>query len=156
MYAVQLAGMKGAQVIATASAKDLDFVYSLGASRVIDYAGIPFEQLVSKVDVIFDTVGGETLRRSWPLLAPGGRMVTIAASSEQPDDERIKEAFFIVEPDQQQLAEVGKLLESGKIRAFVDTVIPLSQAPDAFTGKLMRQGRGKIVVEVLPESTPPK
>ena len=156
LYAVQLARMKGAHVIATASFADLDFVSSLGAEQVIDYRGIPFEQLVRDVDVVFDTVGGETLSRSWSLLAPGGRMVTVGAGSENQEEERIKKAFFIVEPNQQQLMEVGKLLDAGTIRTFVASVIPLSQAPDAFTGKLVRRGRGKIVVEVLPESTPPK
>ena len=83
-------------------------------------------------------------------------MVTVGAGSENQEEERIKKAFFIVEPNQQQLMEVGKLLDAGTIRTFVASVIPLFQAPDAFTGKLVRRGRGKIVVEVLPESTPPK
>jgi NADPH:quinone reductase-like Zn-dependent oxidoreductase len=155
LYAVQLARLHGTHVIATASSVDLDFISSLGADQVIDYKGIPFEQLVGEVDVVFDTVGGETLSRSWPLLKTGGRMVTIAAASEQPDEERVKKAFFIVEPNQHQLTEVGKLLESGKLRAFVASVTTLSQSPDAFSGKLKRQGQGKIVVELLPESTPP-
>ena len=155
-YAVQLAHLHGARVIATASSADQDFVSSLGAEQVIDYRGIPFEQLVHDVDVVFDTVGGEILSRSWPVLAPGGRMVTVGAGSENQEEERIKKAFFIVEPDQQQLVEVGKLLDAGTIRTFVAAVVPLSQSPDAFAGKLVRRGRGKIVVEVLPESTPPK
>ena len=152
LYAVQLAHLHGAQVIATASTENLEFVYSLGAGRVIDYTGIPFEQLVSKVDVVFDTVGGETLHRSWSLLAPGGRMVTIAADAERPDEARIKQAFFIVEPNQQQLIEVGKLLEAGKIRPFVGATIALAQSPDAFSGKVARMGPGKVVVEVMPNS----
>ena len=156
LYAVQLAHLHGAHVIATVSPADLDFVSGLGADQVIDYKGIPFEQLVRDVDVIFDTVGGETLSRSWALLKPGGRMVTIGAGGEKQDEERIKKAFFIVEPNQQQLIEIGKLLQAGTIRAFVASVIPLSQSPDAFTGKLQRRGRGKIVVEILPESAPSK
>jgi NADPH:quinone reductase-like Zn-dependent oxidoreductase len=153
LYAVQLAHLHGAHVIATASSADLDFVSSLGADQVLDYKGIPFERLVSEVDVVFDTVGGETLSRSWPLLKSEGRMVTIAAASEQPDEERVEKAFFIVEPNQQQLIEVGKLLEAGTIRAFVDSVTTLSQSPDAFSGKLKRRGRGKIVVELVSESS---
>ena len=156
LYAVQLAHLHGAHVIATASASDLDFVSSQGADQVIDYRGIPFEQLVSKVDVIFDTVGGETLSRSWALLRPGGRMVTIGAGGEKQDEERVKKAFFIVEPNQQQLIEIGKLLEAGTLRTFVASVSTLSQAPDAFSGKLPRRGRGKIVVEVLQESIRPE
>jgi hypothetical protein len=71
---------------ATASAEHLEYVRGLGADQVIDYKGIPFEQLVREVDVIFDTVGGETLSRSWALLKPGGRMVTIGAGGEKQDE----------------------------------------------------------------------
>src|SRR5262245_12229065 len=82
-FAVQLARWRGAQVIGTASAANLDFVRSLGAHEVIDYRAERFEDVARDVDVVFDTVGGETLERSWGVLKPGGRLVTIAASGEQ-------------------------------------------------------------------------
>jgi len=71
-FAVQLARWRGARVTATASAANLDFVRSLGADEVIDYRAERFEDLVRHVDVVFDTVGGETLERSWSVLKPGG------------------------------------------------------------------------------------
>ena len=79
-FAVQLARWRGARVTATAAAGNLDFVRGLGADMVIDYRAERFELRVRGVDVVFDTVGGDTLRRSWEVLRPGGRLVTIAAT----------------------------------------------------------------------------
>src|SRR6185437_3035988 len=82
MFAVQLARDRGARVVATASARNIDFVSSLGADQVIDYHTARFEDSVKQADVVFDCVGGETLDRSWNVLAPAGRLVTIAANVE--------------------------------------------------------------------------
>jgi NADPH:quinone reductase-like Zn-dependent oxidoreductase len=149
VFAIQLAHLRGAYVIATASPRNLDFVRRLGADLVIDYKAVPFEQKAGEVDVVFDTVGGETLRRSWSVLKRNGRMVAIAADSEQQTEERVKQAFFIVEPNQQQLKEIGNLLDAGRIKAVVDAVVPFAETPAAFEGKTeKKQGRGKVVVEV--------
>jgi NADPH:quinone reductase-like Zn-dependent oxidoreductase len=147
-FAIQLARLHGAHVIATASARNSDFVSSLGAGRVIDYQESRFEDCVKDVDVVFDTVGGETLERSWSVVKPGGRVVTVVSTAENSTNARVKQAFFIVEPNQKQLVEVGALLDAGLLRPLVDSVIPLSQAPDAYLGKARRQGRGKLVVEI--------
>ena len=143
VFAIQLARIRGAHVIATASGHHLDFVRALGAEEAIDYRGTPYGD---KVDVVFDTVGGETLARSWSLLREGGRMVTIVSGDSA--DTRVKDAFFIVEPNQKQLTEVADLLERGKLIPVVDKVIPLNQAVEAYTGQLMRNGRGKVVVAI--------
>src|SRR5689334_20716132 len=79
-FAVQLARWRGARVTVTASAANIDFVRSLGADEVIDYRAERFEDVVRDVDVVFDTVGGETLDKSWSVLKPGGRLVTAADS----------------------------------------------------------------------------
>jgi NADPH:quinone reductase-like Zn-dependent oxidoreductase len=146
VFAVQLARNHGANVIATASGRDRDFVTSLGADSVIDYRASKFEELAKDIDVVFDTVGGETLERSWSVLKPNGRMVTVV-SGDSPDP-RVQRAFFIVQPDRKQLAEVAELLDSGKLRVFVDAVIPLAEAPAAYAGRAPRHGRGKLVVAV--------
>jgi NADPH:quinone reductase-like Zn-dependent oxidoreductase len=101
---------------------------------------------VGKVDLVFDTVGGDTLRRSWQVLKPGGRLVTVAVESESESDERVRQAFFIVEPNQTQLEEVGKLLEAGKLQSVLNTVVPVSAAAEAYRGTNARQGRGKTVI----------
>jgi NADPH:quinone reductase-like Zn-dependent oxidoreductase len=147
-YAVQLARLHGARVIATASGADASFVRELGAELVIDYRTSRFEQYATEMDVVFDTVGGETLQRSWSVLKPHGRMVTIAAAEEYTTDARTKEAYFIVEPNQKQLAVVADLLQIGQLRPFVDAVVPLSRASEAFAGSVVRKHPGKVVVSV--------
>jgi NADPH:quinone reductase-like Zn-dependent oxidoreductase len=148
VFAIQLARSRGAHVVTTVSARNAEFVKELGANQVIDYKAVPFENEVRDLDVVFDTVGGDTLRRSWSVLRTGGRLVTIAAEGEATRDERTKAAFFIVEPKREQLVEIGKLLDAGDLRAIVDTVVPFSGASDAFQGTAKRQGRGKLVVAV--------
>jgi NADPH:quinone reductase-like Zn-dependent oxidoreductase len=149
IFAIQLARFHGAHVTATASARNLEFATGLGAERVIDYQAVRFEENVSAMDVVFDTVGGETLQRSWGVLKPGGRMITIAADSETTTDDRVKQAFFIVEPNHEQLLRIGDLLESGDLHPVVDSVLPLTQASAAYTGEVReRRGRGKLVVTV--------
>ena len=149
IFAIQLARFRGARITATESAQNLDFVTGLGAEQVIDYRAVPFEENVSGMDVVFDTVGGETLQRSWGVLKPGGRMTTNAANSEMTTDDRVKQAFFIVEPNHEQLIRIGDLLESGALHPVVDAVLPLTQASAAYTGEVReRRGRGKLVVTV--------
>jgi NADPH:quinone reductase-like Zn-dependent oxidoreductase len=148
VFAVQLARLHGAHVIATASARNRDFVSSLGAEQVVDYRASRFEDCAKDLDVVFDTVGGDTLERSWSVLKPNGRMVTVVSTAEESSDSRVKQAFFIVQPNQKQLVEVAGLLDEGRLRPIVDSVIPLSRAPEVFAGQVARQGRGKLVIAI--------
>ncbi len=149
LFAVQLAHCQGAHVITTVSAQDSGFVKQLGADEVIDYRATPFEKQVRDVDVIFDTVGGDTLRRSWSVLKTTGRMVTIAVDSEETSDQRAKTAFFIVEPNQRQLTEVAKLIDARHLKTFVKAVVPLNEAAAAYNEELRdSSGPGKIVIAV--------
>ncbi len=153
--AVQLARNRGAHVIATASTQNLNFVRLLGANEVIDYRSEPFELRAQAIDVVFDTVGGETLERSWGLLRPGGRVVTIATAEEASTDSRVKEAFFIVSPSRDQLLEIGKLVEGGKLQPVVGGVVPFSQAAAAYVRPIAnRHSPGKLVVAVAEETQP--
>jgi NADPH:quinone reductase-like Zn-dependent oxidoreductase len=149
VFAVQLARLRGAHVTTTVSARNRAFVSQLGAEQVIDYRARRFEDTVRDMDVVFDTVGGETLQRSWAVLKPSGRMITIAADSETTTDDRVKQAFFIVEPNHTQLTRIGELLEAGDLHPVVDAVLPLAQASAAYTGAVrQRRGRGKLVITV--------
>ncbi len=149
LFAVQLAHRQGAYVITTVSAQDSGFVKQLGADEVIDYRATPFEKQVRDVDVIFDTVGGDTLNRSWSVLKPAGRMVTIAADGEGTSDQRVKDAYFIVEPNERQLTEVAKLIDARHLKTFVKAVVPLQETAAAYDGSLKHSGaRGKIVITV--------
>lgn len=149
VYAVQLAHAIGARVLTTASKRNQDLLVELGASQVIDYRSERFEEMARDIDVVFDAVGGDTLKRSWSVLKPGGRLVTIAPDSEGTSDERAKQAFFIVEPRGDQLAEIAGMFDAGKLRAFVDAAVPFEKAPEAYVGALAgRLGRGKIVIAI--------
>ncbi len=144
-FAVQLAHRRGARVTGTASAANLDFVRGLGADEVIDYRAERFEDVVRDVDVVFDTVGGETLERSRGVLKPGGRLVTVAASGERTTDERVRAAYFIVEPSRTQLAEIARLIDAGALRPVVGGEFPLADALLAYRHK---PARGKVVLRV--------
>jgi NADPH:quinone reductase-like Zn-dependent oxidoreductase len=150
VFAIQLAQLHGAHVTTTASARNHAFVSQLGAEQVIDYRAVHFEDNIRDMDVIFDTVGGETLQRSWAVLKPGGRMITIATDSETTADDRVKQAFFIIEPNHTQLTQIGSLLEAGDLQTVVDAVLPLTRASEAYTGEVKRRrGCGKLVVAVV-------
>jgi NADPH:quinone reductase-like Zn-dependent oxidoreductase len=149
LYAVQLAHNRNARVITTVSGQDIDFVKRLGADEVIDYKASRFEKEVRDVDVVFDTIGSDTLERSWRILKPGGRLVTIAADSESTAKKRVKDAFFIVEPNQKQLIEIANQIDAGHLRAFVKATVPLSEASAAYSGAVkVKRGHGKIVIAV--------
>jgi NADPH:quinone reductase-like Zn-dependent oxidoreductase len=153
IFAIQLARSRGALVTTTVSAHNIEFVKRLGANQVIDYKAARFEEEVRDIDVVFDTVGGDTLRRSWVLLKPAGRMVTIAADSENTHDERERQAFFIVEPNNQLLLEISRLLDARKLQSVVDRVLPFPQASEAYTGAVPKKGRGKQVVALVESSS---
>ncbi len=152
VFAIQLARWRGARVATTVSAGNAAFVKELGADQVIDYQAVRFEEEARDLDVVFDTVGGDTLRRSWSVLKPDGRLVTITSDSDSLSEERAKHAFLLVEPNQRQLIEITRLLDARAIRTVIDTVLPLSRAADAYAGKVQRKGRGKLVVAVESES----
>ncbi|HEY2081277.1 MAG TPA: NADP-dependent oxidoreductase [Verrucomicrobiae bacterium] len=146
-FAVQLARWRGAHVTATASAANIEFVRALGADKVIDYHATRFEDVICDVDVVFDGVGGETLQRSWSVLKPSGKLVTIASTKTAPD-QRSREAFMLVRADGPQLAQIGRMIDSGELRVFVEAVYPLSGARDAYTRAQEGGTRGKIALNV--------
>jgi NADPH:quinone reductase-like Zn-dependent oxidoreductase len=145
VFAVEVARWRGAHVVGTASAHNLDFVRRLGADEVIDHRAVRFEDAVHEVDVVFDAVGGETLARSWRVLGTAGRLVTVAASAEQTSDPRVRDAFFIVEPSRAQLATVAEMIDAGQLRPVVGAVFPLAEARQAYEHK---PAHGKVVLDV--------
>jgi NADPH:quinone reductase-like Zn-dependent oxidoreductase len=143
--AVQLARARGAYVIGTASAADIDAVRRLGADEVID-SSQRFADVVENVDLVFDTAGGERLERSPAVLRPGGRLVSVAA--EPPRRRGIESSYFVVEPNREQLVELGRLADEGELRPAIDEVFPLADARRAFERSLGDHRRGKIVLRV--------
>jgi NADPH:quinone reductase-like Zn-dependent oxidoreductase len=137
--AVQLARAADAHVIGTASPADLDYVLEVGAH---DVAADGFEDVLEPVDVVFDTVGGERLRRSRAVLRPGGRLVSVA---EEPPGGGV---YFVVEPNRDQLRSLANLVIGGELRPPSVEVFPLTSAPEAFARSLERGRRGKVVLSV--------
>jgi NADPH:quinone reductase-like Zn-dependent oxidoreductase len=142
--AIQLARIAGAHVIATGRERVRDLTLELGAERFIDLDRERFEDAVDKVDLVFDTIGGDILARSARIVKPGGALVTISAPAPvQPDGARA--VFFIVEPDRRQLVELARLVESGSLRSYIGAVYPLVEAAAAFQAK--SGTAGKIVLD---------
>jgi NADPH:quinone reductase-like Zn-dependent oxidoreductase len=136
LFAVQFAKHLGAHVIATAAAATIPLVKKLGADEVIDYRGARFDLHLRNIDLVLDTVGGETLERSWNVLKPAGRLVTVASGIPSDAPQRTKDAFFIVQPDGKRLTEIAELLDSGKLLTFVRNAASLKEAELAYTHSL--------------------
>ena len=152
VFAVQLARHAGAQVIATASARNRDFLRELGASEVIDYTTTRFEDVVHGVDFVFDTVGGDTLQRSWQVVKPGGVLASVVSprpSFAEAQAYNVRPVWFVVQPNREQLVRIGALIDEGKVRPIIDTVLPLSQARQAYEQGAKGHTRGKIVLRVV-------
>jgi len=139
--AVQLARARGAHVMATASAAHLRLALELGAHEAVD-ADTRFEDAAEPVDLVFDTVGGERLRRSVPVLRAGGRLVSVA---EEPPDGGL---YFTVEPNRDQLTSIARLAGAGELRHPSVEVFPLASAREAFARSLERGRPGKVVLAV--------
>ena len=149
--AVQLAKIRGAYVIGTASAGNQGFLKELGVDEAIDYTAGPFENKVKNVDVVLDAVGGETLTRSYQVLKPGGILVTVMEppSAEAAASYGVRVAFSGGNPPVAPvLKEITALVEAGKLKPVVSTVLPLSEARRGQDLIAARHTRGKIVLQV--------
>ena len=148
--AVQLAHGVGATVLGTASSADLAHVRSLGADQVIDYRMQAFEESAHDVDLVVDTVGGETLQRSFSVLRTGGALVSSVSEPDQSEaaSHAVTATFFLVEVTRQRLLNITKQIDSRKLRVEVGEVLDLSEARLAHQ---MLEGaphrRGKIVLQ---------
>jgi NADPH:quinone reductase-like Zn-dependent oxidoreductase len=149
-YAVQLARWAGARVIATASARHADFLRDLGAGEVIDYAATRFEDVVHEVDVAFDLVGGDTLERSWQVVKAGGVLVSVVSPrpAERAPRRGVRFVWFVVEPNGEQLRQIGALLDARQVRPVVARVFPLAEARRAYEEGAQGHARGKLVLTI--------
>jgi len=149
-FAVQLAKWKGAHVIGTASAKNQSFLRELGVDEAIDYAKTRFEDVVHDADVVLDPIGGDTQSRSWKVLKKGGFLVSIVAqpSTEEATKHGVRSALINAQADTSVLSEIAKLIDSGKLKPIVETVLPLSEARKAHELNEGGHARGKIVLKV--------
>jgi len=146
--AVQLAKTKGAHVIGLASGRNEEFVRKLGADEFIDYRKAKFEEQVRDVDVVFDTVGGETQERAFQTLKRGGFLVSTVSppSAEKAKEFGVTVAMVQVMPKPDQLAEINRLVETGKLQVRVAIVLPLAEVKKAHQLSASGHAAGKIIL----------
>ncbi|HEY0368069.1 MAG TPA: NADP-dependent oxidoreductase, partial [Chthoniobacterales bacterium] len=152
-FAIQIAKARGAKVIATASGANQDFLKELGADQTIDYQATKFEEVVKDVDVVLDSIGGETLERSYGVVKKGGIIVTLVETPDkaQLDAHGIRGRGFMASPDTELLTELTKLVEAKKLRPIVTKTYPLPEAGKAHEAIETGHTRGKIVLRVADE-----
>jgi NADPH:quinone reductase-like Zn-dependent oxidoreductase len=172
--AIQIAKHLGARVFTTASAGSRALVESLGADRVIDYRTERFEEVARGVDVVFDTMAGETLERSFLAVKRGGRVVGINGAPDAPTARRlgmklpvvavlwllgrplarrarragVTYRYLFMDPSGAQLQHLAELVESGALRPVMDRTFPLDQVRDAIAHVEAGKAHGKVVLAV--------
>ncbi len=149
-FAVQLAREMDARVIATASGSGIEIARRLGADQVIDYTAADFEGNLSDVDLVLDTIGGETQQRSFGVLRTG----VVLISTVSPPDEALAKAhgvmasFVFHQSDAARLGRIVERLDAGSLSILVDRTVPLANFSDAFRYQASGRARGKIILSV--------
>jgi NADPH:quinone reductase-like Zn-dependent oxidoreductase len=151
--AIQIAKARGAHVIATASTPNQDLLKQLGADVAIDYTKTKFEDVAKDVDVVLDSVGKDTLARSYGVVKKGGFIATLVAAPDQAElnKHEIRGAAISVRPNADELAEIMKLIEAKNIKPVVSQVLPLTEAVKAQEQAATHHTRGKIVLKIADE-----
>ncbi len=151
MYAVQLAHLKGAHVIATAGPANLDFVRALGADEIIDYTRSKFEELVHDLDMVYDTVGGEVMERSWQTLKSGGTLVSaVGFPSEETANKFGVHAARVMFPKDLPsiIQQVTGMVETGVLKCQIRKIFTMEQAAEAHALCETKHGRGRIILHI--------
>jgi NADPH:quinone reductase-like Zn-dependent oxidoreductase len=146
---VELAGILGAEVTTTVRSDAHDLVRGLGADHVIDTRTAQFDADGREYDVVVDTVGGDTLDRSFAVLRPGGRLVTLSAPPPEGKAEEagVEATFFIVVPDREQLGRLARYVDDDRLHVAIAGTFPLEQGRAAFESRGAKPSRpGKTVL----------
>ena len=150
--AVQIAKVHGAHVIATASSQKHDFLREIGAHETVDYTSEDVGRLVSDVDVVLDTVGGEAGATALPALGDGGILVTLSGAAlgslRELANDRVRVAGILVEPDRSGMEALAELVASGALRPHVSQTFPLDEAARAHEAGETGRTQGKLVLTI--------
>jgi NADPH:quinone reductase-like Zn-dependent oxidoreductase len=149
-FAVQLAKWKGAYVFATASTKNQDLLRELGVDEPIDYTQQRFEDVGRNIDIVLDTLGGETQERSWSVLKKGGVLVSLVQppSEEKAEELGVRAAIIGAQPNGAQLARIAKIIDAGQLAPVIDRILPLSEVRRARELSQSGHTHGKIALRV--------
>src|SRR5256885_281544 len=174
-FAIQLAKHLGAKVGTTTSTGNVELVKSLGADEVIDYKKQKFEEVLRDYDAVLGTVRGDAIEKSLRILKPKSNVVSLIGPPDaafartrgmnfimrfvigllsskiirHAKKRGVEYSFLFVHPDGRQLAEIGKLLEAGRIRPVIDKVFPFDQAKEALAYLEKGRAKGKVVVQLI-------
>ncbi len=148
-FAIQLAKLRGAYVYTTTSSKNTDLVLGLGADEAIDYHKEDFSEL-KDIDVVFDTIGGDTQANSWKTIKKGGRLVSI---TENPDEAIATEHgvtgfFCFVQPNREQLEKLAEFADAGQLKVSIDSEFGLDQVAEAHERSETGRAQGKIIINL--------
>ncbi len=150
--AIQIAGHIGARVAATVGEHDIDYAKRLGADQIIDFRSEKFEDAVKDVDAVLDLVGGDTYRRSFPILKRGGIIVSLL---ENPDEKLMKQfgvraVHQFTQVNSARLDRLSKLVDEGIVKVHIDKIFPLERTGDALAYLESDHPTGKVVLDVRP------
>ncbi len=149
-FAIEFAKHIGAHVVTTCSARNIDYVRSLGADEVIDYNAQDFTEILTDCDAVFETVGGDVTERSFAVLKPGGRLAAIASGVKAPPSPRddVESLRPAVGRDRKYLDRIVELHAAGVVHVPPVTVYPLEEAAAASAKSEGRHLTGKLVIQV--------
>ena len=149
-FAIQFAKAKGARVATTVSSEHVDFAHELGADQVIDYKKQRFEDEVSQIDMVYDLIGGETQERSWQVLKKGGVLVSTLTDPSQARaaDLGVRGLRYTAEESGENLAEIGQLIDAGRVKPVIAKTFPLEEAAAALQFLEKEHPAGKVVLTV--------
>ncbi len=150
-FAVQFAKWKGAYVIGTGSAENLAFIKQLGADAAIDYKNERFEDKLEELDLVFDLIGGDTQKRSLNIIRQGGILITTVRPEfrQEARDKDIHLEGFTAQSYAEDLAQIARLIDEGKVSPVVSTILNLEDARKAEILNHKGNTRGKIVIKVV-------
>ena len=149
-FAIQIAKARGAKVIATASAANQEFLKQMGADVVVDYMKQKFEDVAKDIDLVLDSVGEDTLKRSYGVVKKGGMIVSIVDDCDPKElaAHGIRGTTIRTEPNAKTLEELARLIDAKKITPVLSQVFPFSEVAKAHEQIATRHTRGKIVLKV--------
>lgn len=151
-FAVQIAKHLDAYVIGTASAANKDFVLSLGADEHFNYKAQPFEEAISDIDFVLDTVGGDNIERSFEVVKKGGTVITIPSNTSEGIVEKakakgIKGFFFLVQSNGEDMKQIADLIEKGIIKPHVSAVYSFDEVGKAHEQIETGSTKGKVIIK---------
>jgi NADPH:quinone reductase-like Zn-dependent oxidoreductase len=167
-FAIQYAKAKGAYVYTTTSTKNVDWVKALGADRVIDYKKEDYTTIVSDLDLVFDTLGGDYTLDALRVIKEGGKVTSIAGDLDEEtatmmgidgyklpeslakliDEKSANYKLTWMQPNGEQLDIISAMVKDGKIKPVIDTVYSFNDSIEAYSYLAKGRAKGKVVISM--------